>query len=323
MSKSEGRGSNTKEGLKGFQKVIQKPVNIPTANTLNPPMQPMASPLIQAPKLVKAYELYKNRVQQKGRAPILSEEEYFNALVEYGVDESIAKKASHILATSPPLLIGTSGKLASGKDTITDAVINKLGGGEYYHLSLSRPLKDEAQEVLEDIRSSKSRQEAIKKIIARNVGRQEAFDIVNLAYFGAKTQPDITTRDRTNWIRSMLQYWGVEVRRAQDESYWLNKAILNAAEEISKGKNIIITDIRFPDEVERLQTIGFTVVRLDITPETQIARLRGRDGLEIDPDALAHATEVSLDDFKGFNIRVNNDEITLDEVVDNIVDEFK
>lgn len=323
MVKSAGRGSNAFDGLKGFQKTTPKPSVAPTASLISSVNQPIALTEIQSPKLVKVYELYKNRVQKKGRASILSEEEYFNALIESGVKEDIARKASKVLSTNPPFLVATSGKLASGKDTITDAVLKKLGGENYYHLSLSAPLKDEAQEVLGDIRSAKDRPAAIRKIMTHNVPRKQAADVVQLAYFGAITQPNVTTRDRTNWVRSMLQYWGVEVRRVQDEAYWLDKAVLNAAEAISSGKNIIITDVRFPDEVERLQTIGFTVVRLDITPETQAKRLHGRDGLEIDPLALTHATEVSLDDFKGFNIRVNNDEVTLDEVVDNIIAEFK
>jgi len=328
MAKSEGRGSNAVEGLQGWQSVTPKPAVAPTASH-------KASKLIKNEKgneeiivesfdeVNKTYENYKNKIQRQGRAPKLSEEEYFNAFIDSGLNELTARKAAKVLSTNPPILIAMSGKQGSGKDSVTSKVLETLGAKENYHLLLSAVLKDEAQEVLNDLRSSDSREEAIKKVMLHNVGKAEAEQVVEYAYDGAKAEPDVTTRDRTNWVRLMLQYWGMEVRRDQDIDYWVKKGILLAADAIVKREDIFITDIRYPNDVERLQTIGFTVARLDIMPETQAKRLADRDGiLTVDPKSLIHSSETALDDYKGFNIRLNNDEGTIEDTVNNVVNLF-
>ena len=332
MAKSEGRGSNALEGKQGWQTVPLKPAVAPTANhnamnlsnksNSEGKISPTESGTSSSQDLTKIYDNYKKKIQRVGRVPRLSEAEYFDALVASNVSEVTARKAAKVLSTNPPILIATSGKQGSGKDSITDKVLEKLGAKEYYHIMLSGVLKDETQEVLADIRSSNTREEAIDKVVRRNVERHEAEQVVAYAYEGAKSEPNVTTRDRTNWVRSMLQYWGLEVRRIQDEDYWLKKGIVLAADAIAEGRNIIITDIRFPNEVDRLQTIGFTAARLDITPETQSKRLQSRDGLTVDPATLVHPSETALDEYKGFNIRVSNDDVTMDEVVTNIIDIF-
>lgn len=328
MARSGGRGSNAIEGSQGWQTVVPKPATAPTVSH-------KASKLIKNEKanetqivesfdeVNKTYKNYKNKIQRKGRAPKLSEEEYFNAFIDSGVNEFTARKAAKVLSTNPPILIATSGKQGSGKDSVTAKVLESLGAKENYHLLFSAVLKDEAQEILNDLRSSNNREEAIKKVMLHNVGMPEAEQVIEYAYEGARLEQEVTTRDRTNWVRLMLQYWGMEVRRNQDIDYWLKKGILLAAEAIANEEDIFITDIRFPNEVDRLQTIGFTIARLDVTPETQSKRLSGRDGiLTIDPKSLTHSSETALDDYKGFNIRLNNDEGTLEETVSNLVNLF-
>ena len=274
-------------------------------------------------KAEKNYQVYKNRVQKKGRAQPLSSEEYFNILVGYGVSELIAKKVSQKLSTNPPLLIASNGKLASGKDTITKALILKLSGDNHSHVSLGTAMKEETQRALATILSSDDKKEATRALLNYNISPEQADKVVELAYDEVKANPAVTTYERTPWIRALLQYWATEIRRAQDKNYWTNKTIENVAGLIAEGKDVILTDIRVADEVERFQSIGFTVIRLDITPEKQAERLRGRDGLEIDPKAAQHPTEVSLDNYEGFNIRINNNEGSVEEVVGKILDIFE
>ena len=330
MAKNQGRGSNAFEGKKGWQPVAPKFSVAPTPNhsalngadKVNDKQTIITLPISPGEELNKIYNNYKKKIQRTGRAPRLSEEEYYKAFIVSGVGKETARKAAIVLSTNPPILIATSGKLASGKDSITAKVAEKLGCSNYYHLLLSAPLKDEAQIVLDDIRASHNREEAIVKVMSQNVQRHEAMQVVKYAYDEARNEPEVTSRGRTAWLRIMLQYWGMEVRRNQDIGYWLNKATLLAANAIAEGKDIIVTDIRFPDEVDRLQSIGFTVARLDITPEVQAKRLEGRDGLNVDAATLNHASEVSLDSYVGFNIRVENNEGTMDEVVDNVLEIF-
>jgi len=324
MAQSNGRKPGHNASPKGF--VTSPPVKpeVPTINPLNSSTIAKAnSSEVSTIPVSRLYNLYKARIQRQGRATILSQEEYFNVLNEYGVEESLASKASLRLATNPPILIATSGKMASGKDTITKALILKLSEQAHSHVSLSAAMKDEAQEALDRIRSFDDKNGAIEGLFNFNISEYQAEEVVNLVYDFAKAEPNVTTRDRTAWVRSLLQYWATDIRRAQDKNYWTNKTISNIAETIVTGQDVIITDIRVADEVERFQGIGFTIVRLDIDPKVQAERLRGRDGIEIDPKAVNHPNETALDDFKGFNIRVENNDVSVGELVDNIFNLYR
>lgn len=297
--------------------------NIPTSESVLAKATTPNSIQENGVNMKEAYNIYRDNIKPEGKAKILSYEEYENVLLGFGIDKILAEKAAYVLSSNPPVLIATSGKLASGKDTIALEFVKALGVNDQHHLSFAAPLKDEAQEVLDAIRASASPTEAIEKIIEFNVPRDRAEYIVEVAYEGAHNEPNVNTRDRTTWVRTLLQYWGVEVRRHQDPNYWRNKAVLAAVDKISEGTPIIVTDARFPAEVEALQAIGFTVVRLSITSETQANRLNSRDGLKVDPKALVHETETALDDFQGFNMVIDNDDTSIEETVSNILAKFK
>lgn len=316
------KGSNSQKGTKGFIKATPKPAKAPTAifGIISTEASKEDSP---KPSALSQYETFKSKVQKEGRSQIRSAEEYQTSLIGFGVDPETARKAAEVLANNPPFLLATSGKLASGKDTIAEAVMKEFHSEVKHHLSFAAPLKDEAQEILGILRSSQTPEEAVKRIVDFDVPLDKAEHIVDIAYEAANAEPNINTRDRTPWVRLLLQYWGVEVRRANNPDYWRNKAILIAADKIASEIPIMVTDARFPGEVEALHEIGFTVVRLEITPETQAKRLGSRDGLAVDPKALVHETETALDNFTGFNLIVDNNEKSIEEIVAHIISRLK
>jgi hypothetical protein len=280
-----------------------------------------------SPAMLEAYKKY--QATQKpiiagGRAKILSKEDYLKNLSAYGVDEKIADKAAIVLSTKPPFLIAVSGKLASGKDTIAAEVFKELQG-EPHHLYFAAALKDEVDELMVVVRNTKwkwlCRIKAQRKF---SINKDMAKHMVDLLHEPARSAEGLglNARDRTPWIRLALQYWGVEVRRTQDPDYWVKQAIKSAATAIAEGKDIMVTDVRFPGEVEACQGIGFTVIRLNITTETQAARIMARDGLINDPKALVHATEVALDGFDAFNIVIDNNDSTIEETVKTFLSQF-
>ena len=120
-------------------------------------------------------------------------------------------------------------------------------------------------------------------------------------------------------MRRGLQYLGSQVRRAQDPDHWVRRAQREAVVALAGGEAFTFTDVRFPTEVHGLQTLGARVVRLSITRATQLERLRLRDGLAADPDALYHDTETALEGFDGFDEVLDN-ERPLDEVVAQVLD---
>ena len=159
--------------------------NIPTSESVLAKATTPNSIQENGVNMKEAYNIYRDNIKPEGKAKILSYEEYENVLLGFGIDKILAEKAAYVLSSNPPLLIATSGKLASGKDTIALEFVKALGVNDQHHLSFAAPLKDEAQEVLDAIRASASPTEAIEKIMEFNVPRDRAEYIVEVAYEGA------------------------------------------------------------------------------------------------------------------------------------------
>lgn len=321
----------------GFQSVVPVKFATPTAALdRQSPVLIVSGASADENQINKNYEKFtiKRKIVNAGKAKILDKTEYLNHLLELGINTDLASEVALRLADAPPFLIATTGKLASGKDTIAPAVFQKIGALDPTHLSFAAPLKDEVDELFTLVRSTRGKTQCITKAMEFfGIDEAKATHMVNLVYRPARARfflrfsrkqygQDVTARDRTPWTRLALQYWGVEVRREQDPDYWVKKGISSAAQAIVKGENIMITDVRFPGEVEACQSIGFTVVRLEVSPETQGRRLFGRDGLAPDPKALIHPTEIALDNYHDFNIIIDNNKNTVEQTVDAIVAKF-
>lgn len=249
------------------------------------------------------------------------------SFLEYGVDEKLAEAAASVLERGEVVLLATTGKLASGKDTIAPIVMEQLvnEGGEVFHLSFAAALKDEVNEVIGVIRSVERdcrfnlsqilsfRGLSFRKAMAADlISSVFGIDVVKARFMVAtlyevvNSNLELTSRDRTKEIRTALQYWGSDVRREIDYLWWVKLSVMAAAKKIAAGVNIMITDVRFPNEVEACQKIGFLAIRLNVTDTTQRDRLFARDGLEPDPAALTHVSETALDEFEGFDIVLDN-----------------
>lgn len=91
----------------------------------------------------------------------------------------------------------------------------------------------------------------------------------------------------------MFEQWiGTDWGRAKDPDVWvkaLERQILAVAD-AGEADAILVTDLRFPNELEMARRLGFTVVRTHAAPSTRIAR-----GAEV--DKLEHLSETALDFF--------------------------
>ena len=314
------KGSNAKPEHKGFQSVIKKPAKAPV--TLNKSIKSHdngAEIPLQGNVDATHYNALLAKAKVKSKYPMLTREDYLVALIRYDVPEAIAKKAAMILSKNPPLLVAASGKMASGKDTIILEVLKHLNTSpDYKRLSYAAPVKTETQEILDILRNN-SKTSALKLLKELGATGEQAKHVIDIAYDEANNEPELTSHDRTPWIRLTLQYWGVEVRKSKEENYWIKKAVHRAAEYIVDGSSVLVTDARFPGEVKALQDIGFLVFRLNVTPEVQASRLMARDGLLPDERALVHSTETALDSYEGFNLTLDNNDASVDAVVNKII----
>lgn len=103
--------------------------------------------------------------------------------------------------------------------------------------------------------------------------------------------------------RRMMQTIGTEIMRSIDPYIWINY-IGKTVENIPDAK-IVLDDLRFKDEYLALKYLGFYLVRLNISPDVQIKRLKLMYGTYTLGNLL-HRSETELDAEK-FDYLINSD----------------
>jgi hypothetical protein len=127
-------------------------------------------------------------------------------------------------------LIGFGGKLRSGKDTAADYLVEEYG---WVKLNMSAPLHD-AMLALNPL---------IPMEFRYSTGHWRYRDLVEkVGYTEAKENPE---------VRRLLQALGTEVgRKMFGENVWVDIAAQNIDALRDQGHNVVITGIRFPNEVD-------------------------------------------------------------------------
>lgn len=225
-------------------------------------------------------------------------------------DPEIAEAAWENLQRGSITLLLVSGWIASGKDSVAPAVMERLGIADAEHVYFALPLKAEADELIQIVAAIPGADpDPASAEVAGHFGvpLHQAAAVVGALWAPTRNADHgLTARTRTPEMRFVLQYWGTEVRRAQDPDYWVKRALPPALAAMAQGRSVYGTDARYPNEVQGGRATGFTVVRLDITRSTQRHRLLARDGIEPDTASLHHSSETALDDWDGFDLRIDN-----------------
>jgi hypothetical protein len=216
------------------------------------------------------------------------------------VDDAVAA-----VAAGRVVGLAVAGKLAAGKDTVALAAVEQLGLASVEHCFFSRPLKAELDQTLAVVRAHPGLDAAPVLVEQLNLPPQAAV-VLSRKLTPVAADPTLTAYSRTPHIRWALQYLGTDVRRAQDPDWWSLRSLAELLENFAAGNSVYFTDCRFPNEVEAVRRAGCFTVRLDVTAVTQARRLWERDGLEPDPAAAAHPSEIALDDYPSFDLRVDN-----------------
>lgn len=134
------------------------------------------------------------------------------------------------------MLIGITGQKFSGKSTVAKMLSEMLG---YKVVSFADKLKDVTcvlsgctREDLEDY----------------NFKEHQLVPIYMRPYCGNDEKPT---------YRAFLQHFGSEVMRGVNDNVWIDATLLNC------GDNAIISDCRFPNEADAIQSAGGIVVRVE------------------------------------------------------------
>jgi hypothetical protein len=133
-------------------------------------------------------------------------------------------------------LIGLGGYAYSGKDAFADVLENNLG---WYKTYMSKALRV-SLEVLNPIIEHDFWDDKMVRF---------AELVAEVGYEKAKEHKE---------VRRLLQFMGTEVgRKLWNENFWLDICFAEVADQLMmKKRNVVVTGIRYPNELVRIQNLG-------------------------------------------------------------------
>lgn len=167
--------------------------------------------------------------------------------------------------TRPVPILGLAGPIASGKDAVAEAIIARWPT-TWYRVAFA---------------------DALRAVVTRlwpDVGR-----------FARQRTTGLVARApaRTYRWRWLLQEVG-EALRTVDEEVWveaLKREIASVWARRGPEVRFVVPDVRYANECDAIEELGGYVVRLRVSPDVQLERLRAR-GEQLTRAQLAHISEV-------------------------------
>lgn len=211
-------------------------------------------------------------------------------------------------------VLAVSGKKGSGKDTFTAELGKHLGTPFIMH-AFAYELKAQAQQMFNIIgilhKKSATEDMIVNDLIQHYQLWSIPFITKNMHLFVQGITEDLDngirpdSYQRSPGVWRGLQLLGTDIRRQQDNDYWVKKTIAFIVKKLAEGTSVFVSDVRFLNEIKAMEDLGAPTIRMEVTPEVQRERLIGRDGTPPTQEALTHPSEVSLDDYV-FDIVVDN-----------------
>lgn len=196
------------------------------------------------------------------------------------------------------LIIGVSGKKQSGKNTMCDCLYKlfaeKYSSDDVSILSFADALKQKAcKDILglteEQVNGTDEDKNSLTiykwenlpgEVIARYATHGSSIEWTEGHNGIVHGQAPVTYREGFMTAREIMQIVGTDIfRNFFDNDIWVNATLRNI--EQSSARVILISDVRFPGEVDSIINNGGYVIRLS------------RDTCQTDP----HPSETALDDF--------------------------
>jgi|HigsolmetaAR206D_1030411.scaffolds.fasta_scaffold00003_73 dephospho-CoA kinase len=212
--------------------------------------------------------------------------------------------------------IALSGKMSTGKSTIARKFAKQKG---YRVLSIGSEIKPLARDLIEN---RKRFEEKIAKVLPDAEKRNAVLDEIYL-YYDKRFRNTQWIKNRlgnyikTNDYRLLLQEFPMVIRYHLGNDVFLRLMLEREKAMIAHMKNIIVDDLRLPEEKELLESLGFITVRLDVSEEEQLRRIQRKYG-SVDLSTLKHVTETALD-HDHFDYRIDTTGQTDDSVFEELV----
>lgn len=212
-------------------------------------------------------------------------------------------------------ILGISGKMGSGKDTLADLLVER-SDGRWVKDSFARAVRDELRSIYRIVYQV-PRADAPEVITDRmDVSNTAAYQIVELV--AQDHGQDAERLRKTPLYRTVMQTWATGIRRAQNPNYWVEQAFHNVHSTLQQGISVVFADVRFVNEALAILETGGTAIRLDIPEAVQLARLTARDGAPPPQGSLTHESETALDGFTQFSQVYNTARHTPEDILQQL-----
>lgn len=206
------------------------------------------------------------------------------------------------------LIIGISGKRETGKDTLAGLIrdfakeagytVIRRGFGDRVKEEAAAALCDGGFSNILDLHATPEWRNQITKQLLQPVGGPTSASGIEffLPEDYLRVLREMHDRDKKERYRLLMQWWGTEYRRAQDDKHWLRalKRWLDEVALTNSGQKLLflIPDDRFPNEQRFLEDLGAFTIRIE-RPSVE----RGDE----------HPSEIALDGYKKFHMTILND----------------
>ncbi len=164
--------------------------------------------------------------------------------------------------------IGICGFKGSGKDTVANYFIEAYGA---IRRSFADPLREEVLAAfpgltMDDLTDREKKETPNQHIMATHC--------LDLAFADVMMGKPGMTEYTACTPRAVMQWWGTEYRRGQNDNYWLDRFVDFALDCRLKGIPMVVcADMRFLNEATLLRNLGATlinVIRDEVTPADEL-----------------------------------------------------
>lgn len=162
-----------------------------------------------------------------------------------------------------PNVIGICGKMGTGKDEVGCILEDNHG---YMRTSFAEGLRKEVQKALcSAYWNNEKARKHFPIVPEEEMGRRalkafEAIVVQSKSSDEIEEEPDLDfgvwAKPTSPDIRILLQWWGTEYRRAEDEDYWVKKWLTKWITVLLEGTKLCITDVRYDNEAQMCKLMG-------------------------------------------------------------------
>jgi len=234
--------------------------------------------------------------------------------------------STHRTITDYTKIISISGKPGAAKNYFSSSLMEDLQKRGYTVAiaSFAKPLYTELNlfidrfHELEDLNSNLINETLSKEFSLSSVEVAKLTALFDRNLIGERN-PEWGYNRRNENIRKGLDLLGLDIRRNQNENYWLNKF----SHTVPDTDFVIVSDIRFPNEADWVNDHFGVVIRAEINPRWTEANATNEDGFKYSKENLESPLESALDMYENFYATVKYGWWNESEFADHILTEEK